>query len=139
MRKSWGAPPSDTIFCPHPSTLTLFHLLPFPISLFLPLIALVISFIPISFFPLTPFLPLCPALTCPSCLFPQIVAYRNQSCSVVPPQDRAKAALPSPLPPASSLSLDGGGGNRALPSDYTGGAGLEYSPEGRQLSISDNC
>lgn len=29
--------------------------------------------------------------------------------------------------------------DRALPSDYTGGAGLEYSPEGRQLSISDNC
>lgn len=33
----------------------------------------------------------------------------------------------------------GRGCNRGLPSDYTGGMGLEYSPEGRQLSISDNC
>lgn len=31
------------------------------------------------------------------------------------------------------------GGDRALPSDYTGARGLQCSPEGRQLSISDNC
>lgn len=43
---------------------------------------------------------------------------------------------PIPQPPHS---LKGESSDRALPYDYTGGAGLEYSPEGRQLSISDNC
>lgn len=51
---------------------------------------------------------------------------------VVPPKDRA----PPPHTPPPQYPM---GGDRALPSDYTGGAGLEYSPEGQQLSISDNC
>lgn len=51
----------------------------------------------------------------------------------------ANGARRPPSPQTVLLSWGGEAGDRALPSDYTGGLGLEYSPEGRQLSISDNC
>lgn len=128
--------------CPHPSTLTLL-LLSTIFSFFLPNLTIPAPrcpcdfLLPVSFSPLTPFFPPCPALTPPSCLPPQIVAYLNRSRSVLShhrTEPKQHCPLLSPQPPHSPT-----GGDRALPSDYTGGAGLEYSPEGRQLSISDNC
>lgn len=68
---------------------------------------------------------------------PDRFAYLNRSRSVLA-QHKAKANPPLPLPfPQPPHSPKGG--DRALPSDYTVGEGLDYSPEGRQLSISDNC
>lgn len=92
----------------HPySSPALFHIFPFsfPISLFLPLAALVISFSP-SHFLFSPhsFL-LSPVLTPPSCLFLQIVAYLNRSCSVLS-HHRTESKQCSP-PTASSVSYGG--------------------------------
>lgn len=101
---------------------------------------LLLSLTPHLIFASHPILPPSPGTypSLPSLLTsPHLFAYPNRSCSVLPHHKAtAKAALPPPLPqPPHSPT----GGDRALPSDYTGGVGLEYSPEGRQLSISDNC
>lgn len=119
--------------------LSIFLIFSNPISLFLPFVALLISFsylsLPISLLPLTPSFPPCPAFTPYLLSFPSsphLFAYPN---SVLPNQ-KALAALSPPFPQPPHYPTRG---DRALPSDYTGGAGLEYSPEGWQLSISDNC
>ncbi len=78
----------------------------------------------------------------PSCLFltPHILLLILTGLAVCCPTIRPKPNQHGPSssspnhPPRSPTE-----GDRALPSDYTWGAGLEYSPEGRQLSISDNC
>lgn len=76
----------------------------FPISLFLPLMALLISIScllrSISFSPLTPFCPLCPSLTPPFSSYPHLFVYSNMSCSVLS-HCKGKAALP----PSTSHSL----------------------------------
>lgn len=124
--------------CPHPSTLCLLlfsSLLYFPCS-----------------FPISLSLPLC----CPPDFPSPYLSHLIVASRPIP----SSRAHPPPLPPVSpylpaSISQSSAapphpislpqpphsptGGDRALPSDYTGGAGLEYSPEGRQLSISDNC
>lgn len=120
-----------------------------PISVLLPLVALLIFFsylsLAISFstshlillsspFPRLSlaWLPCSPTSFCLSkqvlqCIGPTWGHSQHSACPPLPP---------IPQPPHSPK---GKASDRALPSDYTGGAGLEYSPEGRQLSISDNC
>lgn len=113
-------------------------------SVSLSLGALLISFpylsLPIFCSPLTSFFhPPNPPSPSPMSLpiSPDRFAYLNRSRSVLA-QHKAKANPPLPLPfPQPPHSPKGG--DRALPSDYTVGEGLDYSPEGRQLSISDNC
>lgn len=76
----------------------------------------------------------------PPPLLPHRFAYPNNSYSMlaqrIGPQPTEHCPLLFPKPPHSP---EGEASDRALPSDYTGGAGLEQSPKGRQLSISDNC
>lgn len=127
------------------SSFTLSHIFLFPLQSspapLCPPDLLLLSLSPHLIFASHPILPLLPS-SYPSFLSlptsPHLFAYPNRSYSVLPyVKARAKTALSpphSPQPPHSPT-----GGDRALPSDYTGGAGLEYSPEGRQLSISDNC
>lgn len=152
LRKSWGPPPSDSMPCPHPSTLCylffyflLYLLFPFQsqysCSSFSSWFPSLISNSP-SHFRFSPhFPPLAQPLTPPSCLslhhhiFLLIQTGLAVCCPTLRPEPKQRCPPPhSPKPPHSPT-----GGDRALPSDYTGAMGLEYSPEGRQLSISDNC
>lgn len=142
--KAWDHFPQT---CPHPLPSPLFLTLPYfrfsflnlsivaprcPFD-FLPHLSLTISFstshliLPTSCCPW-------PSPTTSFCLSKQLLQSVGPMCKA-----EANGALPPPFFSKPPHSPEGEASDRALPSDYTRGAGLEYSPEGRQLSISDNC
>lgn len=131
--------------CPHPSSLCSLFLLAtifsfsFPISLFLAvhgppdfyLLSLTLHLI----FTSHPILPSLsspyPSLSAPTHIFLFIPTCLAVCCPIV----RPKQPCPLPLPTASFLSY---GGRQSPALRLHWGVGLEYSPKGRQLSISDN-